>query len=266
MNPEILYEDEQYIIFNKPAGLVVHADGRSKEATFADWLLENRPEMKDVGEPLVILPGTEKEQKILRPGIVHRLDKETSGAIVVAKTTAAFEDLKEKFQNREVGKKYHTFVYGNLSEEDGTINRPIGRSKSDFRKWSAQRGARGEMREAVTNYRVLAHGEITGVKFDFVEVEPKTGRTHQIRVHFKAIHHPVIADSLYAENQTPVPADVESGSGLGPNLGFKRLALHAHEISFMPKSRAKNPKKITIQAPYPEDFAMAVKLMDKKTA
>lgn len=259
MKPEILFEDAQYIVFNKPAGLVVHADGRSTEPTLADWILKNRPEMKDVGEPLVLSPGTEKEQTIFRPGIVHRLDKETSGAIVVAKTAGAFSDLKEKFQNREVGKKYHTFVYGHLTDEDGTINRPIGRSKSDFRKWSAQRGARGEMREAITNYRVLAHGEIAGTnglsgassaKFDFVEVEPKTGRTHQIRVHFKAIHHPVVADSLYAENQAPI-------------LGFKRLALHAREISFVPKSRAKNPKKITVEAPYPEDFVKALEKLNK---
>jgi len=264
ITPEILYEDEQYIVFNKPAGLVVHADGRSKESTLADWLLKNRPDMSKVGEPLVIGEGTEKEQTILRPGIVHRLDKETSGAIVVAKTSAAFKDLKEKFQNREVGKKYHVFVYGNLSDEDGTINRPIGRSKSDFRKWSAQRGARGEMRDAITNYRVLTHGEIGGVKFDLVEAQPKTGRTHQIRVHFKAIHHPVVADSLYAPNQTAIPAvPAEGETGLGPNLGFKRLALHAHEISFIPKSRAKNPKRIVVQAPYPEDFAGAVELVSK---
>jgi 23S rRNA pseudouridine1911/1915/1917 synthase len=260
MNPEILYEDEQYIVFNKPAGLVVHGDGRSKEPTLADWLLKNRPDMSKVGEPLVVGEGTEKEQTILRPGIVHRLDKETSGAIVVAKTKAAFEDLKEKFQNREVGKKYHVFVYGNLTDEDGTINRPIGRSKSDFRKWSAQRGARGEMRDAITNYRVLAHGDIDGSKFDLVEAQPKTGRTHQIRVHFKAIHHPVVADSLYAPNQTPV---LEGETGLGPNLGFKRLALHARELSFIPKSRAKNQKRIIIEAPYPEDFARAVEQVSK---
>ncbi len=234
MDIPILYEDDNYIVFNKPAGLVVHSDGRTKEPTLADWLITNRPEMKNVGEPLT---PTEGEQ-ILRPGIVHRLDKETSGAIVVAKNDKAFADLKEKFQNRLVNKKYHTFVYGSLKEDEDTISRPIGRSKNDFRKWSAQRGARGEMREAITNYRVLAKTK----EASFVEVEPKTGRTHQIRVHFKAIHHPVVADALYAPKQPPI-------------LGFERLALHALEISF----KGIDGKVIKVTAPYPPDFENAVK-------
>jgi 23S rRNA pseudouridine1911/1915/1917 synthase len=246
--PEILHEDENYIVFNKPAGLVVHGDGRNTEPTLADWLLENRPEMKKVGEPLEVKTGEEgKAVTILRPGIVHRLDKDTSGAIVVAKTAKAFADLKEKFQNREVGKIYHAFIYGNLKESDGTINRPIGRSKADFRKWSAQRGARGEMREAVTHYRVLSHGDADGVKFDFIEAEPKTGRTHQIRVHFKAIHHPVVADSLYAPGQVAL-------------LGFTRQALHAYRISFV----GIDGKRILVQAPYPKDFAKAVRVLKKQ--
>ncbi len=252
----ILFEDDNYIIFNKPAGLVVHADGRSTEPTLADWLIQNRPKMKDVGEPMTITSSaskseagskaTPKTETILRPGIVHRLDKETSGALVVAKNAAAFADLKEKFQQRQVEKKYHTFVYGNVKENDGTIDRPIGRSKSDFRMWSAQRGARGEMREAVTHYRVLGRGEAEGAEtvatpVTFLEVQPKTGRTHQIRVHFKAIHHPVVADSLYASTQPQL-------------LGFKRLALHARALSF----KDLTGKKISVEAPYPEDFEQAV--------
>lgn len=232
MNVTIIFEDDNYIIFNKPAGLVVHSDGRTNEPTLAGWILENRPEIKGVGEPLILSSG----EKIERPGIVHRLDRETSGAIVVAKNSLAFSDLKQKFQDRQVKKKYHTFVYGVMKEDDGIINRPIGRSKSDFRKWSAQRGARGEMREAVTNYKVIARGD----DFTFVQAEPKTGRTHQIRVHFKAIHHPVVADSLYASNKDKI-------------LGFERLALHSREISFI----GVNGEKISAKADYPEDFAKA---------
>lgn len=245
MNPSILYEDVNYVILNKPAGLVVHSDGRTQEPALTDWIIEHYPDTKDVGEPSTSIAG----EKVLRPGIVHRLDKDTSGAIVVVKNTKAFADLKEKFQNRLVDKKYHAFVYGHLADEDGTINRPIGRSKNDFRLWSAQRGARGEMREAVTNYKVLVHGEdkSTGQKFDFVEVEPKTGRTHQIRVHLKAIHHPVIADSLYAPKQQKI-------------LGFERLALHAFSISFI----GIDGKMISGTAPYPQDFEKAVKLVQKQ--
>lgn len=238
MNPEILLEDDNYIVFNKPAGLVVHSDGKTKDYTLADWLIENRPEMKDVGEPLELSSG----EKILRPGIVHRLDKDTSGAIVVAKNEKAFKDLKEKFQNREVDKKYHAFVYGELPETDDTINRPIGRSKKDFRKWSAQRGARGEMREAITNYRVMDTGTVDGNTVSFVEAEPKTGRTHQIRVHFKAIHHAVVSDALYAPNQPQL-------------LGLKRQALHAYTLSF----KGLKGKKVSVTAPYPEDFENALK-------
>jgi len=241
MKIDILHEDKNYIFFNKPAGLVVHGDGRSTEPALTDWIMDHHPEMKDVGEPIELTSGERAGEKILRPGIVHRLDKDTSGVIVVAKTAAAFADLKKKFQERKVEKKYHTFVYGNVKEEDSTIDRPIGRSKKDFRLWSAQRGARGEMRDAVTNYRVVARGKSGSQETTFVEVEPQTGRTHQIRVHFKAIHHPVVADALYAPKQKPI-------------LGFKRLALHAHTLSFVGLDR----KKISITAPYPADFEAAV--------
>lgn len=233
MNIPIIYEDDNYIIFNKPAGLIVHPDGRTKKVTLVDWILENRPETKDVGELLVLSSG----EKIERPGIVHRLDRETSGAIAVAKNTQAFLDLKEKFHSRQVKKKYHVFVYGSLKEDDGIINRPIGRSKSDFRKWSAQRGARGEMREAITAYKVLSRRSDA----TFVEAEPKTGRTHQIRVHFKAIHHPVVADSLYAEGKKKI-------------LGFERLALHSFELSFV----GLTGETVSVRADYPEDFKKAV--------
>lgn len=256
----ILYEDDNYIIFNKPAGLIVHSDGRTEELTLADWLIKNRPEMKNVGEPLVISSGLSgaKDKKILRPGIVHRLDKETSGALVVAKNTEAFADLKQKFQNKEVAKKYRAFVYGVLKEDEDTINRPIGRSKNDFRQWSAQRGARGEMREAITNYRVLVRGcdvgknSARGEPATLVEVEPKTGRTHQIRVHFKAIHHPVVADSLYASNRPKL-------------FGFERLALHSESISFIRlggrRDEEKAGEEIFAHAPDPADFARAVELI-----
>ncbi len=229
----ILFEDGDYIVINKPAGLVVHADGRTIEESVASWVLVKHPEMKEVGEPLVLANG----EAITRPGIVHRLDRETSGVLILAKNQNAFLHLKQQFQDRVVGKKYHTFVYGNLKDDEGEINRPIGKSSKDFRRWSAQPGARGELREAQTLYRVL--GRTKGLTF--VEVEPKTGRTHQIRVHFKAIHHPVICDKLYAENQPKM-------------LGFERTALHAREITFLNVAG----KPTTVEAPYPPDFLAAL--------
>jgi 23S rRNA pseudouridine1911/1915/1917 synthase len=234
----ILFEDQDYIVINKPAGLVVHADGRTTEDSVASWVLSHHPEMKEVGEPLVLASG----EAVVRPGIVHRLDRETSGALILAKNQNAFLHLKQQFQDREVQKKYHTFVHGNLKEDDGEINRPIGKSSKDFRRWSAQPGARGEMREAQTLYRVLGRTKDT----NFVEVEPKTGRTHQIRVHFKAIHHPVVGDKLYAENQPK-------------KLGFTRTALHAKEIAFKDVSG----KMVTVGAPYPPDFLQAIETFNK---
>jgi 23S rRNA pseudouridine1911/1915/1917 synthase len=200
--------------------------------------LEKYPEAKDVGEPIQLTKGG----SITRPGIVHRIDRDTSGVLILAKNAKAHAHLKEQFQNRDVEKTYRAFVYGEMKEKEGTVDRPIGRSKKDFRLWSAQRGARGEMREAVTNYKVL----LTKDGYSYVEVNPKTGRTHQIRVHFKAINHPVVADSMYAP-------------GHQPGLGFKRLALHAYEAGF----HNLEGKWVELEAPLPLDFEKALEMLKK---
>lgn len=247
---EIIFENEDILAINKPAGLIVHADGKTNEPTVADWIIDNYPEIQGVGEPMIINPGTEKEIVILRPGIVHRLDRDTSGVLIVAKTQASFLNLKAQFQDRDIEKIYRTLVWGLVKEDKGVIDRPIGRSKSDFRRWSAERFARGEIRPAITEYKVLAR--ITDIEpdpgetpqqrkishqFSYVEVYPKTGRTHQIRVHLKAINHPMVADGLYAPRHPLV-------------LGFKRTALHAYQI----KVRDTKGDDYAIQAPLPEDF------------
>jgi len=233
----VLYEDDGVVVINKPAGLVVHADGKREEPTLTDWVEKNYPESKGVGEPLTI----SNFDVIHRSGIVHRIDRETSGVMLVAKNQPAFLHFKKQFQDRAVSKIYHAFVYGEMKDDDGVIDRPIGRSKKDFRQWSAQRGARGEMREAITHYKVLAKSG----GFSFVEAIPKTGRTHQIRVHFKAVNHPIVSDSLYAPKKEKA-------------LGFERLALHSYSIEF----DSVNGKRIKVAAPYPEDFEKAVKIMN----
>lgn len=233
MEPTVLYEDKDVIAINKPAGLVVHGDGKTKEPNLVDWLLLKYPEIKSVGEPGRDSHGNE----ILRSGIVHRLDRETSGVMLVAKTQESFENLKKQFQEHKIQKKYEAFVYGQI-KVDGVVDRPIGRSASDFRKWSAQRGARGEMREAITEYKVISANK----DYSLVELLPKTGRTHQIRVHMKAISHPLVSDSLYAPNHDNA-------------LGFDRVALHSREVTFM----GLDGKSHTVEAPYPEDFEKALK-------
>lgn len=233
MEPAVLYEDENILAINKPAGLVVHSDGKTKEQTLVDWVVGKYPETISVGEPGKTATG----ELVPRPGIVHRLDKETSGVMLIAKTQKAFEYLKKQFQDRSIKKVYEAFVLGEMKNDEGLIDRPISRSSSDFRKWTAQRGGRGEEREAVTEYRVLKRGN--GVTF--VEVMPKTGRTHQIRVHFKAINYPLICDSLYGREHEN-------------NLGFERLALHSKCITFVDLSGQEH----IVIAPYPLDFEKAI--------
>lgn len=238
MDLPIIYEDKDYVAINKPAGLVVHSDGKTDEPAVTDWMLEKYPEAKDVGEPIQLTNGG----AISRPGIVHRIDRETSGVLILAKNEKAHAHLKEQFQNRKVSKSYRAFVYGEMKEKEGVIDRPIGRSKKDFRLWSAQRGARGEMREAITEYKVLE----TGNGYTYIEAHPKTGRTHQIRVHFKAINYPVVRDALYAPGREQA-------------LGFERLALHALRVEFVNLLG----KQVAVEAPLPQDFEKALKILKK---
>lgn len=242
-NIKILFENDEVLVVDKPAGLVVHSDGRlppaGGEPNLTDWVLSKYPEMESVGEKAVY-----NGKSITRPGIVHRLDRETSGVMALAKTQESFENLKKQFQERETKKIYNAFVYGAVNlpdgKEKGTIDRTIGKSKSDFRKWSAQRGARGVLREAITDYKVLKKNK----DFSYLEVSPKTGRTHQIRVHLKAINYPVVCDKLYAPKHAC-------------GLGFERLALHAMSLTFS----LLNGEKVTVQADLPEDFEKAVKML-----
>ncbi len=241
MQIEVLFENKNYVVINKPAGLVVHYDGKTKEPNVTDWVLEKYTHTAEVGEPITLSNG----EMIKRPGIVHRIDRDTSGALVIALNQESFLHLKGMFQSREVQKTYHAFVYGVVKKDEDVIDRPIGRSRKDFRLWSAQRMARGEMREAITDYKVLERGkEVT-----FLEAKPHTGRTHQIRVHLKAVNHPVVCDKLYAPKR-------------GAILGFKRLALHARAIEF----KDMDSSIVSTTAPYPEDFVQAIDLIAKTKA
>jgi 23S rRNA pseudouridine1911/1915/1917 synthase len=227
---KILYQDEDMLAIYKPSGITVHPEGRSQGPFVTDWVLEN---FKDVyeGEPIDLDDG----DSISRPGIVHRLDKETSGVMLIAKTKEGFDCLKEQFLNMEIQKTYHTFVEGVIKDDRGVINKPIGRLSSDPRKRAV--GSRtSNPKEAQTAFKVLSR--LSGETF--LEVWPKTGRTHQLRVHLKSIHHPIVADFLYGKREN--------------SLGFKRLALHARKIAFTNL----DSQKVVVEAPYPEDFINAL--------
>jgi 23S rRNA pseudouridine1911/1915/1917 synthase len=231
----VVYEDADVVVINKPSGLMVHNDGRSDEETVADWLLLHAPEAKGIGEEGFAQDGKELE----RSGVVHRLDKETSGILVLAKNQEAFVHLKEQFHDRHAKKEYRAFVYGKMKEKWGTIDRPIGRSAKDFRLRSAQRGAKGKLRDATTDWELIGQTKIHA----YLKLIPKTGRTHQIRVHLKAINHPIVHDPLYA----PVLMNKEE------NIGFERLALHAHKLTLV----LPNGNEEMFIAPKPEDFEIA---------
>ena len=259
MNIEILYEDKDLMVLDKPAGIAVHSDGKNKKAkTVADWILENYPKLEKIGEPMEIEYKGE-QIKISRPGIVHRLDKETSGALLVAKNQKTFLFLKDQFQKHKIKKVYRAFVYGLVTDpkaslatgKRGVINVPIGRSVNDIRAYTAGRGAKDPIREATTEYIILKkffdtkieeEKKIQAHQFTFVEVYPKTGRTHQIRVHMRYINHPVVSDPIYAGTREKA-------------LGMKRLALHAQSITFMKP----NGEQKTVESPYPADFKKAIK-------
>ncbi len=233
MDLPILYEDVDIVAVNKPAGVMTHPDGRSSEETASDWFAAHYPESATVGETQRLQDGTE----ITRPGVMHRLDRETSGVLVFAKTPEAHTYLKEAFQERQVHKTYLAFVYGVPKDRKGIIDFPIGRSTQDFRLRSAQPKAKGILREALTRWEIISDIGTHAL----MKVMPETGRTHQIRVHLKAIHHPVVGDPLYAPNK---PYD----------LGFNRLGLHAYELDIQLPS---GENKI-ITAPLPTDLVPAI--------
>lgn len=231
MELPILYEDEDMVAVNKPAGVMTHPDGHFEGETASDWFAARYPNSSDVGEMQRLPDGRE----VSRPGVVHRLDRDTSGVLVFAKTHEAHTRLKAAFQGRQTKKTYLAFVYGVPKERTGTIDFAIGRSRKDFRLRSAQPKAKGMLREAITRYEVVSdigtHALLAAM--------PETGRTHQIRVHMKAIHHPVVCDPLYAPGR---PCD----------LGLTSLGLHAYRIEVPGREGS-----VSITAPLPEQMKHA---------
>jgi 23S rRNA pseudouridine1911/1915/1917 synthase len=223
MDMKIIFEDKSILILNKPSGVVVNRANTTKQPTLQDWI-EGYLKLKDDG-----IGG--------RAGIVHRLDKSTSGTLIIAKTTKAFEDIQRQFKERKVEKSYQCLVHGKIEIKKGQITAPVGRLP-----WNRERfGVLPGGRTAETNYEVINYYKNDNDIFSFVSIFPKTGRTHQIRIHMKYLGYPLVADEFYAGRKT----------SRKDKTWCPRLFLHAKSISFL---HPITNKKVTFKANLPNDL------------
>jgi len=222
---DVVYEDADLLVVNKAAGMVVHLGAGMKSGTLVNALLNHIPALSG---------GADK----LRPGIVHRLDKMTSGLVVVAKNDAAHRRLSEQFKSREVHKTYLALVHGRLASDHGQIAKPVGR---DPRRRTRMKAGGVAPREALTEYRALRRSG----PFTLLEAKPRTGRTHQIRVHLASLGHPVVGDTTYG-----APARLQWGGSEGPTLA--RTFLHAAKLAF---AHPRTGAPLSFDAPLPAELA-----------
>ena len=233
---DILFEDKSLLVVNKPAGLVVHPAAGHEEHTLVNALLFHcKGSLSGIGG-------------VARPGIVHRLDKETSGCLVVAKNDETHIALSEQFANRVVKKVYHAIVCGEVPREAGEIHAAIARHPTHRKRMAVHDDSDG--RAAHTSYRVLEklnHATL-------VEAQMHTGRTHQIRVHFQHLGHPVVGDDTYGSTKNKRLKELA-------NYAAPRVLLHAKELSFV---HPRTQKPLKFSAPLPDDFKLALKLLRVK--
>lgn len=218
---DVIYEDNDILVVNKQKGLVVHPGNGNLDGTLANAVMAH---CKDS------LSGIGGE---LRPGIVHRLDKDTSGLLIIAKNDKAHIKMSEQIKDRKVKKTYIALVRGIISENEATINMPIGRSTKDRKKMAVTKNGK----EAITHFKVLNRFTTNKASYTLLEVKIDTGRTHQIRVHMAEIGHPVIGDTVYSNGKN--------------EFGVVGQCLHAEKLEF---THPITEKKMKLEAPLPEYF------------
>ncbi len=238
---EILYEDTDLVVVNKEAGMVVHPASGHYSGTLVNALLHHCTDLSGIGGEM-------------RPGIVHRLDKDTSGVMVVAKSDRAHQHLAEQFKAHSIDRRYVALVHGQVQNQTGTIDLPIGRHPTDRKKMSTKcRNGR----DAVTHWRVLKRYDVDRVTL--VELRLETGRTHQIRVHFSEMNLPLVADPMYS--------NLGRLNGLG-DVRFRKLAsqlkrqaLHARLLAF---DHPITGERLSFESPIPEDLQILLNYLDQK--
>lgn len=244
----LVHEEEDYLVINKPAGMIVHPCGDAPRGTLINYLQAYLDQQTPV-------------RGLLRPGVVHRLDRETSGLLVVAKTYTAHRSLSLQFQRSRVSKVYTALVEGRLVQDEGCIDWPIGRVPGCSSALMSCRGDALDPRPASTQFQVLQRFP----QHTLVKVIPRTGRLHQIRVHLAAIGHPVVGDEYYAAHgqlKPPRPARDACGFRPAPAISpwISRHALHATELSF---AHPQTSEWMTFRAPLPEDIHQAIRLVSQ---
>ena len=243
---KILYQDSDILVLDKPAGITVNRSDTTKgEETIQDWI------EKRIDEFGFQIKDEERETDFYkRAGIVHRIDKETSGILLVAKNRESFEDLQRQFKERIVKKTYIALVHGKVTPGEGEINVPVGRLPWDRKKFGILAGGK----PAITKYKVLSEFEIDINKkkvewVSLLELNPLSGRTHQIRVHLKYFNHPIFSDFLYAGRKT----------SRDDRKILERVFLHANKISF---SHPKTLKTVSFESPLPLELRQIVERKD----
>jgi 23S rRNA pseudouridine1911/1915/1917 synthase len=232
---DILYEDSDLAVINKPAGMVCHSGAGVRSGTLVNALLHRMGPL-ETGDPQ-------------RPGIVHRLDKFTSGVMLVAKNTFTHRQLARQFKDRLVRKKYLALVYGNPSHSPGTVDMPIGRDPQNRKRMSTRAHRK---RTAITHYAVKkSYGPVS-----LVEIRMETGRTHQIRVHLAQIGHPIVGDTVYGGNRVRnLPARLA-----GPVRELRRPFLHSHQIEF---HHPKSGEAMSFTSPLPPELERFLSIIQK---
>jgi 23S rRNA pseudouridine1911/1915/1917 synthase len=224
MHIPVIFEDSDILVIDKPSGMVVHPFDFSDEETVLDFLHKHSPAMFSIENSITL----QDSRVIPLGGIVHKLDRDTSGVLIVAKNKETFDNLRKQFSEQSVSKTYIALVEGLVSKDAFTIDAPLGRSKKDYKQSTNPVNPRGELRPAVTDVHVLKRNNSTTL----VELTPRTGRTHQLRAHMSSIRHPLVGDIAY-----------------GSMLSADRIMLHATSLTCMLHTKEK-----TFVSPLPELF------------